>query len=229
MFSNNFCKFTHHTTPHHTTPHHTTPHHTHFLVILSFLIFFSFSVYGQVMILSADDNCYSDPFEFTNCTYSVSPDGWIDYIVSPDCAAARQAILYPVDPDDEGMVLNEAAKRNISSLGLTAGTPITVSLTVGASNYSWGTVYDGTHTFEIRVYNSDPGYYGYFDLTTNNLCLNGGQIILSGANTTTTGITFTATTTLTQNANWIAIGSCPGQYGTGGSRGIVFDDLEICW
>jgi len=64
---------------------------------------------------------------------------------------------------------------------------------------------------------------------TNNLCLNGGQIILSGANTTTTGITFTATTTLTQNAKWIAIGSCPGQYGIGGSRGIVFDDLLICW
>ncbi|MDA7794533.1 hypothetical protein N8962_02365 [Flavobacteriales bacterium] len=199
------------------------------LITIAFIVFFNLSAYSQVMILSADDNCYSDPFEFTNCVVNANAIGWQNYVVSPDCAAARQAIMYPTDSDDEMFVGNEATKKNISSLGLTAGTTITVSLTVGASNYSWGTVYDGTHTFEIRVYSSNPGVYGWNDNLTNNLCLNGGQIILSGANTTTTGITFTATTTLTQNANWIAIGSCPGQYGTGGSRGIVFDDLLICW
>jgi len=69
------------------------------------------------MILSADDNCYSDPFEFTNCTFSVSPDGWIDYIVSPDCAAARQAIMYPTDTDYEMFVHNEATKKTFPHWG----------------------------------------------------------------------------------------------------------------
>jgi len=181
------------------------------------------------MVLSVDDNCMFDHFEYTNCTIDASPPGWLNFVVSPDCAEYRQAIMYPTDADNEVLIINEATKKNISYLGLTTGTTITVKLTVGASNFNWGTnIINGTHTFEVRIYSIDPGYYNW-DAPTHNFCIYGGQVVLSGANTTTTGITFMATTTLIQDANWIGIGTCPDASGFNGSGGIVFDDLEICW
>ncbi|MDB2675682.1 hypothetical protein N9Y90_04055, partial [Flavobacteriales bacterium] len=178
---------------------------------------------SQVMVLDAIGDCVKYDFEYTNCANLTSPDDWLGYVGTPDCAATRQAVMYPTDADDEVFIGAESVKRNISYLGITAGMNITVSLTVAASNNNWGSyIYPGTHEFEIRTFNNDPGYYSA-DFFYDEFCTHGGEVILSGANISLTGITFVNSFTLTQDANWIAIGCCLL------SGGIVFDDLEICW
>jgi len=185
------------------------------------------------MILNAEEglNCHLFDFEFSDCDWSTPPDGWQQYVVSPDCAAARTAVMYPTDGDDEVIVFGEAIKRNISSLGLTAGTTVVVSLTAGVGNYL---VYvtggylstfipEGDHTFNVRAFVSEPSYTPF----NGAACTSGGQLLLSGTNGTLNGIVFTDTVTLTQDANWIAVGNCHSAIPSGGSN--VFDDLKICW
>jgi len=176
--------------------------------------------------LSVDDNCMLDSFEYINinCAWSNCPDGWDRYVVSPDCASSRGGVMNPTDPDDEVMVFKgEAFKRDISSLGLTSGTTITVSIMASVAN-EWGSIYNGDFSFAIRIFDSEPPYnFSYGAVCSDD---NGGQQVLSGFNDSMDGILFTDTITLNQNANWIAIGNC---YITPGTGGNIFDDLEICW
>ena len=200
------------------------------LALLILFLVYSVSAYSQVMVLDAQaDNSVKFDFEFSQCLGSTSPIGWSAYIGTPDCASSRGAIMYPVDVDDEAFVMGEALKRDISSFGLIAGTTVTVSIVAGVGNSNNGAyIYPGNHEFKVRIYNSDPGFYSVDDA---DICIyDGGQLILSGTASSLTGVTYTNTITLTQNANWIAVGGCSGaSWSVFSDGGNVFDDLEMSW
>lgn len=185
------------------------------------LLFFSSLAFSQVMVLDNTPRIEHFDLEYSNCHWSISPDGWLTYVGTPDCASSRNAIMYPIDSDDELLVFGEATKRNISSLGITSGSTITVTLTAGVGNFGDTLIIAGNHTFDVRIYTNDPGVFSNYGV----LCNDGGQVVLSGANETLNAMTFTNTTTLTQDANWIAIGNCD----AGGNGGNVLDDLILSW
>ena len=213
------------------------------LIILILFVLYSSHIFSQVMVLDAlyppGNVHFNLDYNSSACASNSAPDGWMLYVASPDCASARGGVMFPPDDDDEVLMFGEAIKRDISSLGLIAGTTITISIVAAVGNLNQGEipVPDGDHSFNVKIFSAEPIWPSTWGIGAGMLCtatydnLYGGQLVLSGDNDGLLGMTFTNTVTLNQDANWIAIGNC-GLF-TGDPidlpTGSVLDDLTISW
>ena len=211
------------------------------VIIAFFALVWSMNTQAQVAgtpyLVPLGPTCFSPQtfnFVFSSCALFSIPDSWENRNGTPTCS--NESTLYtqiPSDADDELVLLGlgrEGVKKDVSCMGLVAGTQITISITASlgleTGVLSSEPPPDNASAFEIHGYTTNPAF--------GNGCggPGGGQLLLTGANGTRNVQTFNNTVTLTQNTNWITITSCSQSVTQGAASyagAVQVDDLLISW